>query len=96
MTLFVGSMLLMLCSSATAVALSYRLKASQPELHRALQIFPWSSTPQFWVYHFLVPSKLRSLTFVDQSLALASIALLSLGLAGLLGCVLAFARGGNL
>jgi hypothetical protein len=96
MTLFFASLLLMLGSSATALLLSYRLRAGQPELHRTLQIHPWARTPQFWVYHFLAPSKLGTLTGTDRSLAIASIVLLSSGLLGLGTCAVGFAMHGNL
>jgi len=86
----------MLASSVTAIVLSYLLKARNPDLHRKLEIYPWGRNPQFWVYHFMVPSKFRDLPQVEKYLAAASIVLLSSGLAGLAMCVLDLAVHGNL
>ena len=96
MTLFLGSLLLMFASLSTSLVLSHRLKLTQPELHRSLQIYPWSSTPQFWIFRFLAPSKLRRLTATDKFLAGASIVLLSAGLFGLGVWVIGTVIHGNL
>jgi len=94
MTLFVGSILCMLASQVTAIFFSFRLKASNPDLHKHLDIYPWGRNPQFWVYYFMAPSKFRNLSQSEKYLATTSIALLSSGLGGLAVCVLDFVKHG--
>jgi len=95
MTLFIGSLLLMLSSSVLAWVLAYRLKLRDPDLYRTLHIAFWLRAPQFWVYRFAAPSNRRELSRSERTLAIASMLLLSTSLVTLVACILGFAVHGN-
>jgi len=96
MTLFIGSLFLMLSSSVLAWTLAYRLKLRDPNLYRTLHIMFWLRAPQFWVYRFAAPSKRRELSRAERTLAIASMLLLSTSLVALVACILGFAMHGKL